>query len=165
MINNKTVILSNILRGRNINTKVIPTVCNLKPMLKRLKEYNWDKGKLKQWECRSYKAYHIDKIVHILKESDESLWPEVIKLNILTMNGDDIGANCLDIYFVAYISENYGIGREVMFDYCKDKRITEKFNSINAIYSVGKGDGIYLGLLNNDGTIKDSSFFRRWISS
>lgn len=51
-----------------------------------------------------------------------------------------------------------------MDEYCRSVKITEKLNSVNAIYNVGKGDGVYLGLLNNDRTIKDKEFFRKWIN-
>lgn len=163
-MNNNGLVLGNVLRGRNINTKVIPTVCYLKPMLRNLRELNWDKNKLRQWEKRSYKAYCIDKIIHILRVSEERQWPEIIKNNILSLYEEEIGASCLDIYFVAYVAHNYGVGRKVMEEYCRSVKITEKLNSVNAIYNVGKSDGIYLGLLNNDGTIKDKEFFREWIN-
>lgn len=70
----------------------------------------------------------------------------------------------MDIYFVAYVAHNYGIGKKVMEEYCRKVKITEKLNSVNAIYSIGKGNGIYLGLLNNDGTIRNKEFLREWIS-
>lgn len=34
-----------------------------------------------------------------------------------------------------------------------------------AIWQVGKGDGVYLGILNYDGRIKDWEFFNKWIKS
>lgn len=51
-----------------------------------------------------------------------------------------------------------------MEEYCRKVKIIQKLNSVNAIYGAGKGDGIYLGLLNNDGIIKDKEFFRKWIN-
>lgn len=163
-MNNCDLVLGNVLRGRNINTKVIPTVCYLQPMLRNLREVNWDKNKLRQWERTSYKAYAIEKVIHILRVSETSKWPEIIKNNILSLYGDEIGASCLDIYFVAYVAHNYGIGKRVMNEYCRKVKITEKINSVNAIYNVGKSNGVYLSLLNNDGTIKDKEFFKEWIN-
>ncbi|MCQ6282229.1 hypothetical protein [Bacillus sp. EB600] len=32
-----------------------------------------------------------------------------------------------------------------------------------AIWQVGKGDGVYLGILTEDGSIKDWNFFAQWI--
>lgn len=155
--------LPTVFRGRNIFTKVIPTVCNLKNMLNKLEQNNWQYEKLKQWEQRSYKAYKIKNIISRLKESKKDEWPSIIKENILTLHGNDIGASCLDIYFVGFVCENYGITIEDMFNFLKEKSITEKVNSAKAIYTVGKGDGIYLDLLYNDGRIKNWEFFNKWI--
>jgi hypothetical protein len=41
--------------------------------------------------------------------------------------------------------------------------ITDKQNSAQAIWQVGKGDGTYLGILNEDGSVKDWGFFEEWI--
>lgn len=49
-----------------------------------------------------------------------------------------------------------------MFNWARIKSITEKLGSAKAIYQVGKGDGVYLEILNNDGTIKDWTFFKKW---
>jgi hypothetical protein len=40
---------------------------------------------------------------------------------------------------------------------------SDKDNSANAIWQVGKGDGIYLGILNQDGSVKDWDFIKKWI--
>lgn len=156
-------LLPTVFRGRNIHVKVIPTVCNLKNMLNNLNENQWQFEKLKQWEKRSYKAYKIDNIIIDLKQSSKGKWIEIIKNNILNLYGEDIGASCLDIYVVGYVAENYGIGIEEMFNWARIKAITEKLGSAKAIYQVGKGDGVYLGILNNDGTIKDWNFFKKWV--
>jgi hypothetical protein len=65
---------------------------------------------------------------------------------------------------VAYVAENYGPGKNIFFDYIKSSGISEKDNTAQAIWQVGKGDGIYLGLLNEDGTVMDWSFFTSWIN-
>lgn len=46
--------LPTVFRQRNIFTKAITTVCNLRNMLNKLEENNWEFEKLKQWEKRSY---------------------------------------------------------------------------------------------------------------
>lgn len=158
------ILLSNVLRGRSIHNKIIPTVCNLKNMLTKLENNEWEFSKLKQWEKRSYKAYKIDRVIIALKESSKSNWPEIIKEHILTLQNDEIGASCLDIYFVGYVAEKYGTGKHKIFEYAKEKHITEKMGSANAIYQVGKNDGIYLGLLDQYGRIKDKEFFKQWIN-
>lgn len=38
--------------------------------------------------------------------------------------------------------------------------ITDKSNSAQAIWQVGKGDGTYLGVLNDDGSVKDWGFLK-----
>ncbi|KHD16248.1 hypothetical protein [Clostridium butyricum] len=157
--------LPSILRGRNIFTKVIPTVCNLKNMLDKLEKHNFEIEKLRQWEKRSYKEYKIEKIINLLIESPKLDWSNIIRSHILTLNGDEIGASVIDIYIVAYAAYSYGTGRDNMFRLIKEKHISEKVNSSNAIYCVGKGDGIFLGLLNKDGTVKDKEFFKNWIEN
>lgn len=44
--------LPNNLRGRDIHSKVIPTVCNLENMLDKLVKVHGDFSQLKQWEIR-----------------------------------------------------------------------------------------------------------------
>lgn len=160
---NKKIELPKVFRQRNIFVKVIPTVCNLKNMLNKLEENNWEFEKLKPWEKRSYESYKIDNVINELIQSKKNKRPSIIKENILKLYGDDIGASCIDIYLVGFVSEEYGIGIEHMFNLVKDKSISEKLNSAKAIYTVGKGDGIYLDLLYSDGKIKDLEFFHKWI--
>lgn len=155
--------LPTVFRERNIFTKVIPTLYNLKNMLLKLEGNNWEFEKLKQWEKRSYKAYKIDRIIIDLKTTSKDKWPSIIKNNILKLYGEEIGASCLDIYLVAYVAEKYGVGLEKLFDVIKEKGVTDNWNSANAIYQVGKGDGIYLGLLDEEGKVIDKEFFSRWV--
>lgn len=151
------------LRGRSIHSKVIPTVCNLENMLDRLAKLHGDFSQLKQWEKRSYKAYRIEDIKSKLDCSLKSEWKEIIRKNILNSNPSDFGASCIDIYLVAYVSESYGKGKHNFFEYIKINNISQKDNSAQAIWQVGKGDGVYLDILNTDGTIKDSNFIKEWL--
>lgn len=48
--------------------------------------------------------------------------------------------------------------------YIKEMGISQKINAAQAIWQVGKGDGVYLGLLDKDGTIKDVEFFKKWVT-
>jgi len=155
--------LPDSLRGRSIHVKVIPTVYNLKNMLSKLVEVKGDYLKLKQWEKRSYKAYKIDDIKLKILNSPPYQWKDIIRNHILNGRPSDFGANCIDIYLVAYVAEKYGTGREIFFDYIKRNSISDKINSALAIWQVGKGDGVYLGILNEDGTIKDWSFMQQWL--
>lgn len=86
--------------------------------------------------------------------------------NLVVNTGDTslFGASCIDVYLVAYVANEFGIGKGVFKKHIFDNQITEKINSVNAIWSVGKGDGIYLEVLNSDGSIKDSEFIEKWMA-
>ncbi len=152
------------IMGRSLVDKVIPTVCNLKNMLNKFIQVNGDLNQLKQWEKRSYKAYNIEAIKQEILSKNQSDWPYIIRNHILTGDMSLFGANCVDVYLVAYIANSFGVGKGVFEKYIFDKQITEKINSVNAIWSVGKGDGIYLDVLNRDGSIKDIEFMKKWIA-
>lgn len=159
----ETIKLPSTLRGRSIHQNIIPTVCNLKNMLNKLISVQGDYAQLKQWERRSYQAYQIEKIKLAILFASEEQRKNLIKQHILNGNPNEFGASCIDIYLVAYVSETYGPGKTVFFDYIKKSGISEKENTAQAIWQVGKGDGVYLDVLNNDGTIRDWNFFAKWI--
>lgn len=155
--------LPNNLKGRSLYVNIIPTVCNLKNMLVKLVDVRGDYSKLKQWEKRSYKAYLIEEIADEIINSDESRWKDIIRDHILGMKPSDLGASCRDVYLVAYFCETYGADKSKFFEYVKKTGISDKKNSAQAIWQVGKGDGVYLGILNEDGTVKDWDFIKEWI--
>lgn len=158
-----TFVLPDNLRGRSIHCKVIPTVCNLENMLDKLLDARGNYEQLKQWEKRSYKAYKVDEISTKIISSERSQWKDIIRKHILDGRPSDFGASCIDIYLVAYVSENYGSGKAKFFKYIKDNNISDKDNSAQAIWQVGKGDGVYLDILDNEGKIKDWEFIREWV--
>ena len=135
------------IMGRGLDCKVIPTVCNLKNMLNKLKQVNSDLNQLEQWEKRSYKAYNIEDIKRDILSANQNDWPSIIRNHILTGDKSLFGASCVDVYLVAYVANEFGIGRGVFEKYIFDKQITEKINSVNAIWTVGKGDASILGFL------------------
>lgn len=151
------------IRGKIIFSKVIPTVCGLKNMMKKLKMVGGDVSQLKAWEKSCYKAYSIEDIKMNIMKSEEDEWPEIVRNHLLSGDKFKFGANCVDIYLVGIVTNEYGIGKDVFRKFIIDNGITEKEHSINAIWNVGKGDGVYLGVLNSDGSIKDGEFFQRWI--
>lgn len=152
------------LRGRSIHLNVIPTVCNLKNMLEKLKSVQGDVSQLKQWEKRSYAAYRIEKIKLPILNAEEETGKRLIKEHILTSDPNELGASCIDIYLVAYVAENFKPGKESFIEYVLKKGMTDKHNSAQAIWQVGKGDGVFLDILNEDGSIKDWDFFAQWVS-
>lgn len=159
----KNYTLPDNLRGRSIHSKVIPTVCNLENMLDKLLKVHGDASQLKQWEKRSYNAYKIKEISSKILCTQKMDWRDIIRNHILNGRPSDFGASCIDIYLVGYVSEKYGTGRENFIRYIKDNNISDKDNSALAIWQVGKGDGIYLGILNNDGSIRDWDFINKWL--
>lgn len=155
--------LKDVIRERSINSKVIPSACNLKDVLNHLKEKNWNISRLKKYEKNCYDAYKINEVLYMLKEFEEKYWPEIMKINVLSTYGEDIGANCASMYLVGYVAENMGSGENMMQEYCKLAGITEKDICVKAIYNTGKNDGEYLGVLNKDGTVADWDFFEKWV--
>ncbi len=159
----ETVKLPGSLRGRSIHENVIPTVCNLKNMLNKLISVQGDYAQLKQWEKRSYQAYQIERIKPSILTAPPEKYKDIIKSHILNCKLKDLGASCIDIYLVAYVAETYGAGKSTFFNYIKQSGISEKENTAQAIWQVGKGDGVYLEILNDDGTIRDWNFIVDWI--
>jgi len=155
--------LPNKLGGRNLYIKVIPTVCNLKNMLTKLVQVNGDFSQLKQWEKRSYKAYKIEEIENEILNSPEAGWKGIIRKHILAGRPSEFGASCIDIYLVAFVAETYGKGKEIFFKYIMENEITDTDNSAQAIWQVGKGDGVFLEILHNDGVVKDWGFLKAWV--
>lgn len=165
MINvRKAFELPESLRGKKINSeKIIPTVCNLKNMLRSLEDCNWKYSSLRQWEQTSYRHYNISKIQGLLMRASEEERIRVIREYILEEDFNSLGASPFDIYIVAYVSENIDASREEFIEYCLSKNMAGTRNSANAIYQVGKGDGVYLGILYEDGRVKDWDFMYRWV--
>lgn len=158
------IYLPDNLRGRSIHDNVIPTVCNLKNMLLKLKGLHGNVSLLKLWEKRSYDAYRIDEVKIKILNSHKEDWKEIIKNHILRGDPLDFGPSCIDIYLVAYVSETFGAGKKRFFQYIKENGISEKDNTAQAIWQVGKGDGMFLDILYDDGTIKDVEFINNWIN-
>ncbi|MGG3943200.1 hypothetical protein ABEV54_17385 [Peribacillus psychrosaccharolyticus] len=163
-VGNTKVKLPNTLRGRSLHTKIIPTVCNLKNMLTKLVEVNGDISRLKQWEKRSYFAYQLGSIKEELLAAEPNEQIKLIRNHILNGDPSHFGASCIDIYLVAYVSETIGLGKDIFFHYIKIMGISDKPNSAQAIWQVGKGDGVYLGILNDNGTVRDWDFIAAWIN-
>jgi hypothetical protein len=131
-------------------------------MLEKLVKVEGDFSKLKQWEQRSYKAYRIGDISDKIISSSKNQWKPIIRNHILNRKLSDFGASCIDIYLVAYVSATYGVGKKKFFEYVKENKISDKNNSAKAMWQVGKADGVYLEILNEDGTIKDWTFIKEW---
>jgi hypothetical protein len=133
-------------------------------MLEKLSRVNGDPNLLKPWERRSYEAYQIERVKARILKSKREDWKDIIRDHILRLDPQEIGASCIDIYLAAYVSEAHGSGKTRFFQFIKDSRSSQKDNSAQAIWQVGKRDGVFLGLLDSDGKIKDYQFFKSWIN-
>ncbi len=83
--------------------------------------------------------------------------------HILKTDPFDLGPNALALYLVAYVSETYGQGQERFNEYIIERKISSHIEDALAIWEVGISDGMYLELLNEDGTVGDWNFFKKWV--
>ena len=157
------IILPESLGGRSIYQKVIPTVCTLKNMLKEIDQHEGRDIYLSDWAKRSYKAYGIEKFKKEILHADAEERKRLIRKKILETKPEALSPHVVDIYLVGYVSEKTDHSRSEFLNYIMKKGVTDKENSANAIWQVGKGDGFFLGILNKDGAIKDWNFIVEWI--
>jgi hypothetical protein len=87
----------------------------------------------------------------------------MVREHILKTDPFDLGSNAIAIYLVAYVSESYGEGQERFNEYIIEHKISNNIEDAQAIWEVGISDGVYLDLLNEDGTVNDWNFFKKWI--
>ena len=164
MLYNKPFDLPYELRGKKIKSKrIIPTVCNIKNVLGKLAENGGEYSSLKPWEKRGYMHYNLEKIQKQILSVDGEEQINILREHILNSSFEELGASPFDIYIVAYVSENIDIGKGSFIDYCLNNGMAGTTNSSNAIYQVGKGDGVFLKILNNDGTVRDWEFMNKWV--
>lgn len=122
-------------------------------------------SQLKQWEKRSFAGYQISQIKReVMNAPTKDSRTNLVKQHILNHDPNDLGASCIDIYLVAYVAENVKPGKQAFHEYVMNQGITDKPNSAQAIWQVGKGDGTYLGVLHEDGSVRDWDFFRKWVN-
>lgn len=160
--------ISPIIRGRRIHELVIPTVCNLGTMLKKLRKNNWDTSSLKQWEKRCYSHFNLAAIHHEIVEQSEDFIITRIRRHIIEEFPAGFGAGCLDIYLIAYVYKNkFKEGdslREIVFEHL-DKHVTTNENSKRAVWQVGRGNGHFLKILGKKGHLADIDFIKSWINA
>ncbi|NLG05708.1 MAG: hypothetical protein GX567_18065 [Clostridia bacterium] len=156
-------ILPDNLRGRSITSNVIPTVCNVKNMLGKLVSVNGDFNQLKPWEKRSYNSYLVEEVKTQILGSQESEWKTIIRQHILSKRPSAFGPSVMDIYLVAYVAETFGPGKDTFFNFVKRSGISDQSNSAQAIWQVGKGDGVFLDILHDNGKVKDWNYIISWV--
>lgn len=162
---NKIFELPYELRGKKIKSKkIIPTVCNIKTVINKLAENGGKYSLLKAWEKASYKHYNFEKIQKQVLMADDEEKINIIREHILNSNFEEVASNVFDIYIVAYIAEKIDVSKGAFIDYCLKNGMAGTENTANAIYSVGKGDGIFLKILYDDGSVRDWDFMNRWVN-
>lgn len=159
--------LPRVLRGRAIQTgNVVPTVArliNVINIIQNVNEVNPDS--LRSYERTCLKKYNLtntvlSEILHPLNGDD---WISIVRRHILANNFPPLGVHPFTIYTVAWIAQNYGSGATAFREAAQELELGGTDKSINAIWQVGKRDGVDLELLNNDGSVADWSFFRQWL--
>jgi len=156
-------ILPNHLNGRNIFSKVIPTVNSLSNLFNSLDKNDWNYDNLKNWEKPIYNAYNLDKIKSKLKIGSDYEKPAHIKTYLLQQDPNNLGAHPICIYLIAYfIQETESKDFEKFKTFVINKGISEKEGSATAIWNVGTSDGKYLGLFDKYLNILDWTFFEKW---
>lgn len=151
------------IKGRNLFEDVIPSIGSLEKTLIDLKEAEGNFTYLELGEKRSYGAYCIENVEKKLLRSKEDKWIELLQDHILKTDPFDLGPNALALYLVAYVSETYGQGQERFNEYIIERKISSHIEDALAIWEVGILDGLYLELLNEDGTVADWNFFKKWV--
>lgn len=155
--------LPNQLQGRDIFSRVIPTVNSLNNLCNSLDQMGWDYSKLKNWEKPSFNDYHLDHIKTALRQSDQKNRSRLIKSHLLQLNVQNLGPHPICIYLVAYFIQNSKFPDLEKFNkFVVDNGISNTKGSASAIWSVGINDGKFLGLFDINLNIIDLDFFEEW---
>lgn len=98
----------------------------------------------------------MSKIFEQLKNVDMQQRVTIIRENILSLYGGEIGDNCLAIYLFAYCVNRYSDKTflEALKKFYEEAEIIKNTNQINTIINIGRADGIFLKILDNKGRIK-----------
>lgn len=154
-----------MLRGRNIIENIEPKKQTLKELLSELEKNDWNRSRLLKKYNSLLDDYKLETVLIQLKEAKEEKWVKIIKNQILKLYGDEIMNKYVCIYLVGYCTSlNLEDSlRKIVNKLCIDGGISYSSYKIKKIIDSGINDGVYLGILNNDGTIKDQTFFRNWI--
>ncbi len=153
------------LRGRALNREIRPVNITLERLLRRLDGVSWDYSSLSLYARNVFDAYKLDRISEQLKGADKKQRKAIIRKHILSLYGSDIGDNCLAVYLIAYCADQ-SPGKplpEAVKLFYKKAGIVKKPYQINAIVNIGKGDGIFLGILDSEGNAADLVFMRKWL--
>jgi len=154
-----------MLRGRNIIENIEPKTQTISKLLSELDRNDWDRSKLVKKYNNLLNDYRLETVLVKLKEAKQEKRIKIIKNQILELYGEEISSRYVCIYLVGYCkSLNLEDSlRKNVNKLCINGGVSYSSYMIKKIIDSGINDGVYLEILNKDGTIKDQTFFRNWI--
>lgn len=153
------------LRGRVLDQDISPINITLESLLQRLDSISWNYNGLSPYAKRVFDAYKLSKVSEQLRNADIQQKIIIIRKNILSLYGGEIGDNCLAIYLFAYCVNKYSDKSfsEAVKKFYEEEEIVKNTYQINTIVNIGKADGIFLEILDDKGRIIDLSFMNKWL--
>ena len=153
------------LRGRVLNQDISPINITLESLLQRLDSISWNYSSLSIYAKRVCDAYKLNRIFEQLKKVDMQQRIIIIRENILSLYGGEIGDNCLAIYLFVYCINKYSDKTflEAVKKFYEEVEIIKSTNQINTIINIGKADGIFLEILDDKGKLIDLPFMNKWM--
>lgn len=153
------------LRGRVLDQDISPINITLESLLKRLDSISWNYNGLSPYAKIVFDAYKLSKISEQLRNADIQQKIIIIRKNILSLYGGEIGDNCLAIYLFAYCVNKYSDKpfSEAVKKFYEVEEIVKNTYQINTIVNIGKADGIFLEIFDDKGRIIDLSFMNKWL--
>lgn len=153
------------LRGRVLNQDISPINITLESLLQRLDSISWNYSSLSIYAKRVCDAYKLSRIFEQLKNVDMQQRIIIIRENILSLYGGEIGDNCLAIYLFVYCINKYSdkTSLEAVKKFYEEAEIIKNTNQINTIINIGKADGIFLEILDDKGKLIDLPFMNKWM--
>lgn len=152
------------LRGRVLSQDISPINITLESLLQRLDSISWNFNGLSPYAKRVYDAYKLRKISVQLENVNMQQRIVLIRKNILSLYGGEIGDNCLTVYLFMYCVNRYSDKSfsEAVKKFYEEAEIVKNTNQINTIVNIGKADGTFLEILDAKGRIIDLSFMNKW---
>ncbi len=148
-----------------MNQDISPINITLESLLQRLDSISWNYSSLSIYAKRVCDAYKLNRIFEQLKKVDMQQRIIIIRENILSLYGGEIGDNCLAIYLFVYCINKYSDKTflEAVKKFYEEVEIIKSTNQINTIINIGKADGIFLEILDDKGKLIDLPFMNKWM--
>ncbi|WP_321835074.1 reverse transcriptase domain-containing protein [Clostridium butyricum] len=154
-----------LIRGREIEVDINMKRNTIQELISILKSLHWDISKLNKRFKELLCEYRLEKIIKKLSESSEEKWIDIIKNRILELYGCEISTKYMCIYLVAYCKNKkpddpiYKSVKEFFYE----RKLKHSYFTIHKIIDSGISDGTYLGIIDDQGTIVDETYFKNLI--